>query len=209
MEDKGVLRMLILYRFFGIIFTGLLFVALAWKIAAGAEFTDFGPYQGKVIDAETKEPIEGVVVLIEWVKLHAFAGSTFIDAQETLTDKNGEFYIPGIWVFNPWKSLTSEALMTIYKSGYQSPNTGAWKKWKVFRPKLEYVLKVEDGKPVIMLKKLTDPEERGNNIPGEPSVPDGKYHQLKKKWKLLRLEKNKELRALGLKELIDSDQFGR
>ena len=31
-----------------------------------ARATEFGPFQGKILDAETKEPIEGVVVLIEW-----------------------------------------------------------------------------------------------------------------------------------------------
>ena len=113
------------YRFFVVIFIGWLFIMGNWRIVAGAEFTDFGPYNGKIVDDETKEPIEGVVIFIEWVKLHAFAGSTFIDGQETLTDKNGEFYISGIWVLNPWKRLTSEAIMVIYKSGYQ----GATARW--------------------------------------------------------------------------------
>lgn len=33
-----------------------------------AHATDFGPFQGKIVDADTKLPIEGVVVLLEWQK---------------------------------------------------------------------------------------------------------------------------------------------
>lgn len=210
MEDKGILRKgPIMYKFLGIVLICLLVIAGDWEIASGAEFADFGPYQGKVIDAETKDPIEGAVVFVEWYEVHFFAGSTFIDAQETLTDKNGEFYLSGIWIFNPWKRLGSEGRLVIYKSGYQAIETGAWKKWKTFEPPLWYVLKIEEGKPVFIVKEMLDPEERRKNIPGEPSVPDGKYHHLKKKWTLLRKEINKERKLLGFDELIDSDGFGR
>ncbi|HAG49758.1 MAG TPA: hypothetical protein DCL42_00270 [Deltaproteobacteria bacterium] len=184
-----------------------------------ARATEFGPFQGKILDAETKEPIEGVVVLIEWCQYRLsslFENTIFYDAQETLTDKNGEFYISGIWIVNPWTRLMVVADVIIYKSGYGTVDGidlhGPWKsflerEWGA--PKGTYILKVENGKPVIILEKVTDVEERRKNIPSEPSVPDGKYHQLKWKWKLLRLEKNKERKFLGLGELIDSDQFGR
>lgn len=176
---------------FEIIFISWLFIIGDWKVAAGAEFTDFGPYRGKIVDAETKEPIEGAVIFIEWVKLHAFGGSTFIDGQETLTDKNGEFYISGIWVFNPWKRLTSEAEMTIYKSGYQGIVTGAWKNWNIFRPKLEYVLKVEDGKPVFLVKRLTIEERKQAPLLGDPApiTPDEKKRLL-----LQEMEKDYEFK---------------
>ena len=36
------------YKFFGVIFIGWLIIIGNWRIAAGAEFTDFGPYRGKV-----------------------------------------------------------------------------------------------------------------------------------------------------------------
>ncbi len=72
-----------------------------------------GPYKGKVIDAETKAPIVGAVVLAVWYRGapglgHASHG--FLDAEEVLTDKSGEFVIgahppasliPGTWVEGP------------------------------------------------------------------------------------------------------------
>ena len=60
-----------------------------------------GPYRGKVIDAETKEPIEGAVVVVVWVNevLKFYSGwpkaeTRFAETKEALTDKNGEFSIP-------------------------------------------------------------------------------------------------------------------
>jgi hypothetical protein len=72
-----------------------------------------GPYKGRVIDAETKEPIVGAVVLAVWYRRAPGLGGPsqgFLDAEETLTDKNGEFVIgehppasliPGTWVDGP------------------------------------------------------------------------------------------------------------
>ena len=51
-----------------------------------------GPFSGKVIDAETKEPIESAVVLVVWNKaiyLSPGGPSTyFLAAKETLTGKD-------------------------------------------------------------------------------------------------------------------------
>ena len=72
-----------------------------------------GPYKGKVIDAETKAPIIGAVVLAVWYRGAPGLGVSshgFLDAEEVLTDKNGEFVIgehapasliPGTWVDEP------------------------------------------------------------------------------------------------------------
>jgi hypothetical protein len=56
----------------------------------------FGPYRGKVIDAETQKPIEGAVVFMKCGSLlPTLAGSQYhyIEAKEVLTDSKGEFYI--------------------------------------------------------------------------------------------------------------------
>jgi hypothetical protein len=55
-------------------------------------------YQGKVIDAETKEPIEGAVVVARWwEEKGAFLGSVerLRDVKETLTDRDGKWSITG------------------------------------------------------------------------------------------------------------------
>ena len=57
----------------------------------------YGPYCGKVVNAETKAPIEGAAILVVFYSSEpSTAGSTsrYADAFETFTDKNGEFRIP-------------------------------------------------------------------------------------------------------------------
>ena len=60
-----------------------------------------GPYRGRVIDAETKEPIEGAAVVAVWIR-EVFAiiqsNQHFAYAHEVLTNENGEFEMPGL----PW-----------------------------------------------------------------------------------------------------------
>lgn len=154
--------------------------------AHAAEFVDLGPFEGKVVNADTKEPIEGAVVFISWDQRHFFSGSTPVDAQETLTDKNGDFYLPGIRIINPWKRLTTLAELAIFKSGYQMIESGAWKNWERFMPALDYILKIEDRKPIFQLKRL-NLEERKLNKPYDPTA--GRYSYEKKKFLLQEIDK--------------------
>lgn len=147
----------------------LAFSFMILTFASGyAHATDFGPYKGKIIDADTKAPIEGVVVLVEWREVPFFGGTKFIDAQETLADKNGVFHIEGIWVLNPIKRLGAMKIITIFKSGYQA-HRWAFNNWREINPKVDGVLKVEDATPEIMLKQLTM-EERRKQRPPIPSI---------------------------------------
>lgn len=84
-------------------------------------------FNGKVIDAETKEPIEGAVVVVTYSK-HIFrfmpeSGSVIMDVREALTDKDGKFYFPSYTtVIDPlaWESWID---FIIFKPGYGSfPN---------------------------------------------------------------------------------------
>ena len=53
-----------------------------------------GPYPGKIIDRETNEPIEGAAVLAVWWKetpMIAEAQRSYYDAQDTVTDREGNF----------------------------------------------------------------------------------------------------------------------
>jgi hypothetical protein len=55
-------------------------------------------FKGKVIDADTKQPIEGAAVVVSWNEERAtLAGPTMRtkEVKETLTDKNGEWVITG------------------------------------------------------------------------------------------------------------------
>ncbi len=75
------------------IFVLLIISTLLSTSAYGATF------RGKVIDAETKEPIEGAVVVASWLEETATPtgpSSRLKDVKETLTDKNGEWSLKGL-----------------------------------------------------------------------------------------------------------------
>jgi hypothetical protein len=74
---------------------------------------------GTVVDAETGEPIEGAVVLVEWTKTHGF-GLTYTESYkviEAVTDKEGKVIVSG--VFNP---TVNPPQVTVYKKGYVAWN---------------------------------------------------------------------------------------
>lgn len=81
-------------------------------------------FRGRIIDAETKQPIEGAVVVALYYKLPMFSGPSgpspyIFHAKETLTDKKGEFYLPS------YSSLTFSRMGTsinfiFYKPGYMA-----------------------------------------------------------------------------------------
>jgi hypothetical protein len=65
-----------------------------------------GPWQAQVVDAETKQPLEGIVVLAWWTRhVRSFGGYSedYRDSQEVLTDKDGRFRIEsrGFFSLNP------------------------------------------------------------------------------------------------------------
>lgn len=142
-----------------------------------------GPYHGKVIDADTGEPIEGVVILGVW-KTAQFspAGAThnFYDARETVTDKNGDFSIPGMGL----RVLSNLEPMdvTIFKAGYELL-AGSWIGLKE-DILLRKIIKWEGSKAIIPLKKLTV-EERKKRLISTPNIPD-------EKMKMLTREMNEE-----------------
>lgn len=117
------------------------------------------PYHGKVVDQETREPIEGAVVLGTWHKQHNSLGggySSYYDSRETITDKNGEFTIPGQGVLV--LSNVNYIAVLIYKSGYTYFES-QWASLKiddVLREKVKW-----DGEmPIFPLRKLTDEERK-------------------------------------------------
>ena len=82
------------------------------------------PIRGSVIDAETQQPIEGAVVLVEWDEAHGLGltYSTVYKIVETETDSKGRFALPG--AYNP---LVDSPSLIIYKRGYV-----AWRNDTIF-----------------------------------------------------------------------------
>lgn len=54
--------------------------------------------EARVIDAETKKPLEGVIVVAHWQLFYSTVGGRVpagqLEVMETLTDRNGRFYFP-------------------------------------------------------------------------------------------------------------------
>lgn len=165
-------------------------------------------YQGRVIDAETKEPIEGaVVVAYWWEEKGAFLGSMerLRDVKETLTDRDGKWSITG--PESDKKKIVRGMLSTIaivwairnpgfiiFKPGYCSwPNGFSIDACKdKIRP--ERTDQIMEGKTVEFgLPKLTNREGRLRALPG---AIEG-INSLKKQKEFIRLI-NEERRSLGL-----------
>ena len=127
-----------------------------------------GPYEGRVIDADTGEPIEGVVILGVWYKaLFSPAGAThkFHDAQEAVTDMNGEFSITGLG-FEVFSNVEPMNVL-IFKAGYEYIGMGPWrglKKDLLLRKKIKW----EGDKAIVPLRKLTLEERNKQGSPSDP-----------------------------------------
>jgi len=91
-------------------------------------------YGGRVIDAGTREPIEGAVVVAHWLEARAtVAGEStrLEDVKETLTDKDGKWSITGprgqegcnpilLFTFLTGTHYTREPAFIVFKPGYCS-----------------------------------------------------------------------------------------
>jgi len=80
-------------------------------------------FKGKVIDAESKAPIEGAVAVVVYNKHSLISGpgggySSVIKVKEMLTDNNGEFHFPAYTTLIQPNSVEDFAEFIIYKPGY-------------------------------------------------------------------------------------------
>jgi hypothetical protein len=145
-----------------------------------------GPYRGRVLDKNTKQPIEGAAVLAIWWKqspMIAHPSITYYDAQETVTDADGNFTIPGIvgGSFNPLAKIRLPQF-TIFKPGYDAFGRRALPPSSA------------DGRTTLEIHLLATREERLTNLDKvfvTSDVPSTRYPNL---IKLMDIEKT----ALGL-----------
>lgn len=134
-----------------------------------------GPWHGKVIDAETGKPLEGVVVLATWWKHYAsvagWSSGKYIDSEEVVTDVDGRFAIKSRWLIN-WFPILMEIRgpeLYIFKPGY-----GKWRfqgeaeevchklgSGKLCERREEALREFERGSVVIELPPLTEQERQG------------------------------------------------
>jgi len=84
-----------------------------------------GPYRGKVIDADTQQPIEGAVVVAVWIEriFRPFQDEiAFREAKEVFTNKDGTYEIPGYIDGEVGKEVIGiqRPHIYIFKAGYGS-----------------------------------------------------------------------------------------
>ncbi len=196
-----------------IIFIGLIVILLLIVILAHASDRT---YQGKVIDAETKEPIEGAVVVAYWRESKgAFIGTLerLKDVKETLTDRNGKWSIVGPEgddgkIIRPMLSLlaiiwaTKSPSFVVFKPGYCSWPKGFSIDACKNTIKPEGTGQIMEGK-TIELPKLIRREDRliATMVGPIISVSDPRLQRkfLKKQIEFLKLL-NEEYRDLGISE---------
>jgi hypothetical protein len=150
-------------------------------------------FRGKVVDAETREPLEDVVVLGIWLTETPTpygATSEFYDAMETVTDENGEFMISGKGL--RVVSNLEPVRVLVFKAGYKYigpvDRDGLREAYYV-----STMIQWEDDVPVFPLRRLTDEERKRattTTIPGK-DAPDDKMPRMIE-------EINKELKIRGL-----------
>jgi hypothetical protein len=102
-------------RIAGAMFCAWLAVMLTTAPAPAIE----GQYHGRVVDAESKQPLEGAVVTVIWMKAQLLAMEgvdDFHQARETLTDAEGRFTIDA----KPRWTVRSvrQPKIIIFKPGY-------------------------------------------------------------------------------------------
>jgi hypothetical protein len=170
----------------------------AWLAPAAAE-EKWGPFRGRIVDAETGQPIQGAVVLMIWYELVYAVVQTnmeFYDAKEAVSGPDGTFEIPRL----------SPPFFTfrIYRPS-----------WTLFAPGYEFhrqVVTPQTGQAlvaptVIEMRRLKTREERLKNLPSIPGAfysadPSGgalrKIAPREKIANFLRVL-NEEETALGLK----------
>ena len=113
---------------------------------------------GVVVDAETGQPIEGAVILVEWTQTKGVPGLSYTESYkvvEVVTDNEGKGSIDG--AIGPFINAPS---VTIYKQGYVAWNNKYifpdWTKRKDFKWENNYVFKLEKFKPEYSYDKHTD-----------------------------------------------------
>lgn len=165
-------------------------------------------FRGRVIDAETKKPIEGAVVVVVYYKWrivgHVGGGNVkSLDARETLTDSRGEFYFPSYNAFTPG-SREDVVEFIIFKPGYihsRGPNlAGHPMREKFFSSDvIGKVGEIRNGlnswKGILGVVELKRAKTREERLRGKPLPP---YDYSSKELPLLIKIINQESKNLGL-----------
>ncbi len=191
MKRKNAIHRLV---FLTTLLTSVLIISGCGGIISPLPYRSLAPFEGKVIDADTKQPIEGAVVLgVYYFTAYTIAGSnSYVEVgQETVTDANGEFKLPRT---RRWLVLNRgypRGKLVIFKPGYglfpkhqRSEAVGVKKSWP------------PSGKNVVYeLPRLRTIEERKQNVIYSDVFDEISYRHKNSYLKSL----NEERKSLGLR----------
>ena len=165
-------------------------------------------FHGKAIDVDTKEPIEGAVVVAYWLEARATVSgedTRLKEVKETLTDKDGKWSITGpkgkegsnallIFTFLTGTYYTREPQFIIFKPGYCSWPQGF--SIEACKEKIKHsgIGEITEGGNV-ELPKLLKKEDMLRVLP----APVSGENALEKQKEFIRLI-NKERKNLGIPE---------
>lgn len=102
----------------------LLFSVMATSAQAGWLIYHKPEFKGKVIDSETKEPIEGALVIAVYDKSILNPAGSITDeikAKEVFTDKKGEYVISSYTTIIQPFSTVGATTFHVFKFGYKNP----------------------------------------------------------------------------------------
>ena len=179
-------------------------IVIAVCFIATAQCACAKTFWGKVIDAQTKEPIEGAVVVAAWKEELTTATATHTRVKvvkEVLTNKDGEWSIEGpsggdigdtkaITSFLTGKWFLKRPEFIVFKPGYcPCPVVGIEACYKMKPGGLD-----GDGE-ILELPKLKNKKDRWQAVPG-PVTGEGALEKQKEFMQKI----NEERRNLGLQE---------
>ncbi len=129
-----------------------------------------GPWKAQVVDAETGQPLEGVVVLAVWYRRYTspggWAGGGYYASEEVVTGPEGRFVIQAraTWTLLPFLTTIQGPEILIFKPGYgrwqiRNPERWSREQWENFDEEPGRIFVVEEG-VVIELPPLKMWKER-------------------------------------------------
>jgi hypothetical protein len=158
-----------------------------------------GPWKGRVIDQETKKPIEGAVVLMVWYNHHGIMDQTrtYHDSEEVVTDAEGRFVIASRWYWSIFV-FTQRPEIYVFKSGY-----GEWRiqdYGEYTKEKYKYAMERDAARltgegAVLELPRLKTQEERLQMLSHSPLLVPGV------RWPKYLDALNRERISLGLRPI--------
>jgi hypothetical protein len=143
---------------------GWLLVVIAAAAGTGCRVgaAQWGPFRGRIVDAETGAPISGAHFMVSWQRDNpnpVHWTQSFYDAQETVTDADGRFEIPR--KRRLFTLLVGQPRFSAFAPGYFAESEGV-----VSGDGPLYVTET-----VLRMRRLKTVEDRCRWRPREPSDP--------------------------------------